>query len=176
MVQYCHCSYILFCFKLLGLSIAAFQQSSSSVVTVTRGNRVVLNCSIDISKLKRYSLYWYIYNKNGHQVEKLHCSQDSSTHCHFTNFPLVIEKAKIADNGVYNCSITRTLPPPTKIFFGPLIQICVQGKIMGPICVKGVINLRGCCQLLPPALSVIVIFPQTREKAHFVCWFSWEET
>lgn len=88
----------------------------------------MLNCSIDISELNHYSLVWNISNKKGQQIEKLNFPQVTPTR-NFANLSLLIEKAKIVDNGIYNCSITRTLPPPSKSFFGPLIQLLVQGKI-----------------------------------------------
>lgn len=85
----------------------------------------MLNCSIDISELNQYYLYWNINNKKGQQIETFNVTPTRN----LSKLSLVIEKAKIVDNGIYNCSITKTVPPPSKSFYGPLIQLLVQGKI-----------------------------------------------
>ncbi|XP_072258002.1 uncharacterized protein [Pyxicephalus adspersus] len=99
---------------------------TSLEVTVTKPSRVILNCSLNLPKLQRYSLCWNISNKTGYHTEKLFVLHGTPIQENISKFSMVIEEAKVGDEGVYKCSLQKTLPPPSKTYYGPLIRLIVQ--------------------------------------------------
>ncbi|XP_073506853.1 tyrosine-protein phosphatase non-receptor type substrate 1-like [Phyllobates terribilis] len=91
-------------------------------VIVSRGDRISLNCSKNLSEMTRYTSHWEFVNMSGYRITKdmiLHLKGKTS------DASFRIDKATIYDIGKYNCTIGKTLPPPIKNFT-TLIQLIVK--------------------------------------------------
>ncbi|XP_077117130.1 uncharacterized protein LOC143773618 [Ranitomeya variabilis] len=91
-------------------------------VTVSRGDRISLNCSTNLSEMIRYTTQWEFVSMSGYRITKdmiVHLKENSS------DASFRIDKATIFDTGKYNCTMRNTIPPPAKTFT-TLIHLFVQ--------------------------------------------------
>ncbi|XP_069618458.1 uncharacterized protein [Ranitomeya imitator] len=91
-------------------------------VTVSRGDRISLNCSTNLSEMIRYSTQWKFVNMSRYGIAKamiVHLKENTS------DSSFRIDKATIFDTGKYNCTMRNTIPPPAKTFT-TLIHLFVQ--------------------------------------------------
>ncbi|MEE6513046.1 hypothetical protein FKM82_020473 [Ascaphus truei] len=105
-----------------------------SVVTVSRGSPVILNCTTDNTKLGRYSSMWSFSHKIGQSVIEKWSSTDQNysskkvyvEQIKYAQSSLVIKDASINYTGFYNCTISITLPPPSMNVTGSQFHLTVQ--------------------------------------------------
>ncbi|XP_072003633.1 tyrosine-protein phosphatase non-receptor type substrate 1-like [Engystomops pustulosus] len=74
----------------------------------------------------RYTVYWKMFNLTGHEFTNIIHVTEHEQKAANVDTSLSIDKAKISDNGKYNCTVSRTLPPPTVKRTVAVIQLFVQ--------------------------------------------------